>query len=133
MPFEKDAFSKHAQETIARLAVEVVCEAFGLASVDLRGRDRGDNRLCLARQTAMYLAHVVGQLTLSEVAENFGRARTTASHACMNIEDRRDSPVFDAQLEYMEKRLGERIDAWRRAALARVTRRRARRQGRRRS
>ena len=39
----------------------------------------------------------------------FRRDRTTVSHACVNIEDRRDSPLFDLQLDYMEKRLRERI------------------------
>jgi chromosomal replication initiation ATPase DnaA len=65
--------------------------------------------LARARQIAMYLAHVVGQLTLYEVAEHFGRDRSTVSHACINIEDSRDSPVLEMQLEYMEKRLRERL------------------------
>ena len=57
----------------------------------------------------MYLAHVVGQLTLNEVSEHFRRDRSTVSHACINVEDSRDSPVFEMQLDYMEHRLRERI------------------------
>lgn len=93
---------------IARLAREVACEGFNISHSELVGRSRSGS-LPLARQTAMYLAHVVGQLTLNDVAVLFGRDRTTVSHACVNIEDRRDSPLFDLQLDYMEKRLRERI------------------------
>jgi len=90
------------------MAREVVCEGFCISHSELNGRARSGH-LALARQSAMYLAHVVGQLTLSEVAVLFGRDRTTVSHGCINIEDRRDSPLFDLQLDYMEKRLRERM------------------------
>lgn len=93
---------------VARMAREVACEGFNISHSDLIGRSRS-GCLPLARQTSMYLAHVVGQLTLNEVAILFRRDRTTVSHACVNIEDRRDSPLFDLQLDYMEKRLRERI------------------------
>ena len=91
------------------MAKEIVCEAYGIPHAALHGRNRGDMQMALARQTAMYLAHVVGQLTLSEVGAAFARERSTVSHACINIEDRRDSPIFDLQLDYMERRLRERI------------------------
>lgn len=119
MSLANDAFSERARKMIARLAKEVVCEGYGVSHGQLHEEPRGDNRLTLARQTAMYLAHVVGQLTLNEVAEVFSRDRSTVSHGCIHIEDRRDSPIFDAQVEYMEKRLRERIDEYRRARLAR--------------
>ncbi len=97
-------------KVIARMAREVVCEGFGIPHRDLIGRARcGD--LVRGRQTAMYLAHVVGQLTLSEVGLLFGRDRSTVSHGCIHIEDRRDSPLFDLQLDYMEKRLRIRLRA----------------------
>ncbi len=91
------------------MAKEVVCEAFGVPHADLIARDRRDARVSSARQASMYLAHVVGQLTLNETAECFQRDRSTVSHACINVEDRRDSPVFDLQMDYMEKRLRARI------------------------
>lgn len=117
MPFKHDAFSNYACKVIARMAKEIACEAYGVSHCALHGNQRGDSRLALARQTAMYLAHVVGQLTLNETATLFKRDRSTVSHACMNIEDRRDSPVFDLQIEYMEKRLRGRLDAYRRDRL----------------
>jgi len=117
MSSNHDAFSEYACKVIARMAKEVACESYGLSHGEFHGARRGDSRLSLARQTAMYLAHVVGQLTLNETATFFKRDRSTVSHACMNIEDRRDSPVFDLQLEYMEKRLRARIDSFRRERL----------------
>lgn len=113
MPFREDAFSEQSCRVIARLAKEVVCEANALPHAAMLDGSRGDSRLSLARQTAMYLAHVVGQLTLSEVAIYFKKNRTTVSHSCTNIEDRRDSPIFDLQIEYMEKQLRARIDEFR--------------------
>ena len=115
-----DAFSDNAFKVIGRMAKEIACEAFGVAHIELHGNQRGNSRLSLARQTGMYLAHVVGQLTLNETASLFRRDRSTVSHACINIEDRRDSPVFDLQIEYMEKRLRERIDAFRRDRLSKT-------------
>lgn len=58
-----------------------------------------------ARQIAMYLTHVSFGVTLSEVGRVFGRDRTTASHACHVIEDRREDEVFDACLQRIEAAL----------------------------
>lgn len=113
MPFKKEAFSEQACRVIARLAKEVVCNAHGIPHAAMLDEPRGDTHLALSRQIAMYLAHVVGQLTLNEVAVYFKRNRATVSHSCTNIEDRRDSPVFDLQLEFMEKRLREQINLYR--------------------
>ncbi|MCW5721270.1 MAG: chromosomal replication initiator DnaA [Devosia sp.] len=55
-----------------------------------------------ARQIAMYLAHVVFGASLAEIGLAFGRDRTTVSHACGLIEDLRDDPAFDAELERLE-------------------------------
>lgn len=109
MPSQSDRFSRMACKIVARMAKEVVCEAFGVPHAELIARDRRDARVSSARQASMYLAHVVGQLTLNETAECFQRDRSTVSHACISVEDRRDSPVFDLQMDYMEKRLRARI------------------------
>jgi len=108
MPYRTAPRPSSEAKIIARMAREVVCEGFCIPHRDLIGRARGGG-LVRGRQTAMYLAHVVGQLTLSEVGVLFGRDRSTVSHGCIDIEDRRDSPLFDLQLNYMEKRLRERM------------------------
>lgn len=110
---ERNQFSPEVCRVIVRMSQEVVCEAHGVSHTDIKDDERRDYRIAHARQTAMYLAHVVGQLTLNEVALNFNRKRSTVSHGCIVIEDRRDSPVFDLQMEYMETRLRERISRFR--------------------
>jgi hypothetical protein len=58
----------------------------------------------------MYLAHVVGGLTLSAVGACFGRDRTTASYACHRVEDARDDPAFDVALSDLEIVAGVLLD-----------------------
>lgn len=109
MPKKSDRCSERACKLTARMAKEIACEAYGVPHAELMRPARRGAMLAKARQTAMYLAHVVGQLSLSEVAQQFGRDRSTVSHACINVEDSRDSPVIELQLDYMERRLRERI------------------------
>ncbi len=77
-------------------------EIFGVARAELSRQSRGKAPVALARQAAMYLAHVSCGLTLTDVGQIFSRDRTTVAHACAVIEDRRDDPVFDRALELME-------------------------------
>ncbi|HEX2843338.1 helix-turn-helix domain-containing protein [Hyphomicrobium sp.] len=77
-------------------------EVFGVAHVELSRQSRGKAPVALARQAAMYLAHVSCGLNLTDVGLIFSRDRTTVAHACAVIEDRRDDPVFDRALELME-------------------------------
>jgi hypothetical protein len=79
-----------------------VGDVFGVARADLSRASRGKAPVALARQAAMYLAHVSCGLTLTDVGQIFARDRTTVAHACAVIEDRRDDPVFDRALELME-------------------------------
>lgn len=111
MTNKSDRFSGTACRLIARMAKEIACEAYGVPHAELMAPDRRGAAHAKARQAAMYLAHVVGQLTLNEVSAYFGRDRSTVSHACINMEDSRDSPVIELHLDYMERRLRERIRA----------------------
>lgn len=77
-------------------------DVFGVPHADLSRQSRGKAPVALARQAAMYLAHVSCGLSLTDVGLIFARDRTTVAHACAVIEDRRDDPVFDRALELME-------------------------------
>lgn len=87
---------------LARLAEMAVCAALRLPAGAMRQRCRGVRRVALARQAAMYLAHVGFGLTLSRVGVCFGRDRTTVRHACALIEDRRDRPDFELAMAALE-------------------------------
>ncbi|MEO8421437.1 MAG: helix-turn-helix domain-containing protein [Hyphomicrobium sp.] len=86
-----------------REAIELaVVQVFGIAYKDMRRSTRGRAKVALARQVAMYLAHVGCGLTLTETGRLFDRDRTTVAHACGVIEDRRDDPIFDRSLDLLE-------------------------------
>jgi len=77
-------------------------EIFVVPQSELAGASRGKARVALARQAAMYLAHVSCGLSFTDVGQIFARDRTTVAHACAVIEDRRDDAAFDRVLELME-------------------------------
>jgi hypothetical protein len=105
----REGGTRHApdlpESEVLRLRVLIeatIGEIFGVASTDLAAPSRGKAPVALARQAAMYLAHVSCGMSLTDVGAVFGRDRTTVAHACAVIEDRRDDPVFDRALELME-------------------------------
>jgi hypothetical protein len=71
---------------------------------------RGVAAVAQARQIAMYLAHVGMGLTLTEVGELFDRDRSTVSHACRVIEERREQPKVDRALEILEEVVRQLVD-----------------------
>jgi chromosomal replication initiation ATPase DnaA len=102
-----------AQQLCDLLSVTVAA-AFAIPVTELHAATRRPPAIALARQSAMYLAHVVFGLTLTDVGHAFGRDRTTAAYACELVEDRRDDPAFDAVLEALENACGtllRRLDA----------------------
>jgi chromosomal replication initiation ATPase DnaA len=96
---------REQDEARARLARTLVAYTFGVAEADMDALTRRNARVAFGRQIAMYLAHISFELSLSRVAMAFGRDRTTVSHACHLVEDRRDDPDFDAKLEDLESLL----------------------------
>jgi chromosomal replication initiation ATPase DnaA len=93
---------------VCRCIETLVSAALGASLIELRGARRGRAPVAFARQTAMYLAHVHFGLSLSQVGRNFGRDRTTVSHACARVEDSRDDPKFERVLACLEAAL----DRW---------------------
>lgn len=79
-----------------------VATAFTIPLCELRSATRRRADAALARQSAMYLAHVALGLSFTEVGRAFGRDRTTAAHACRRIEDRRSEAQLDAALTNLE-------------------------------
>ncbi len=58
----------------------------------------------------MYLTHVVASISLTDIALAFSRDRTTVSHACRRIEDKRDELLFDLQIEQLEARMRRELE-----------------------
>ena len=83
-------------------AIRLVATMFHLPQSALRGRSRGQAPIAFARQIAMYISHVVCRLTLTEIAREFDRDRTTVAHACRCVEDRRDCLEIDRVVSMLE-------------------------------
>jgi len=88
-----------------------VAAAFIVPLGELRANTRRQAPVALARQSAMYLAHVAFGLSFSEVGRAFGRDRTTAAYACRRIEDRRADRGLDTALAELEHALRRNFDA----------------------
>lgn len=82
----------------ARLAAALSAYAYGVDEAQVQAETRGTSAAALARQVAMYLAHVSFEMSISRVGAAFGRDRSTVAYACRQVEDRRDDPTFDAML-----------------------------------
>lgn len=89
----------------AELARQMVALAFGVPACELNAATRRRAPVAFARQVAMYLTHIAYSMPLAHVGAAFGRDRTTASHACRLVEDRRDDPDLDHLLTALEKGL----------------------------
>lgn len=89
-------------EALAHLAQTVVSIAADIPLDEIRATSRRCASVALARQVAMYLTHVTFGFSLAQVGTAFGRDRTTASHACQIVEDRRDDERFDAWITQLE-------------------------------
>src|SRR5262245_48956903 len=96
---------------VRRLIEPAVAAVFEVEVEDLSAPTRRSAEAAFARQVAMYLAHVVCGLSLTEVGLIFARDRTTVAHACELIEDRRDEPELDARLQHLERAVICLVDA----------------------
>lgn len=95
----------------SRIIQESICIVAGRCGVNKYALAEGKRSadIAFARQLAMYLCHVVADMSLREVALAFNRDRTTVSHACHVIEDRRDCPIFDQLVDSIEAEIRARI------------------------
>lgn len=89
--------------TICRIVRQVTAEMLMLASDRVQMRRDRRRANCHIRQIAMYVCHVSLGISLSDIGQAFGRDRTTVSHACGVVEDRRDDPAFDDFVSALER------------------------------
>ncbi len=96
---------------IRAAAEAAVAVAFDVNKDALQIATRGPACAAFARQVAMYLAHVVCGLSLTDAGRAFGRDRTTVAYACGVVEDRRDDPGFDGKLSALEQAVSALVEA----------------------
>ena len=85
-----------------RLSIATLSAVTRATEQELQSQSRSSAKIALARQTAMYLAHTKFGISYGEVGDFFSRDRSTVSHACRLVEDRRDNREFDRSLSRME-------------------------------
>jgi hypothetical protein len=88
----------------------IVAAAFGLGLEDVRSSRRGSAEVSFARQVAMYLAHTRLGLPFAATGRLYHRDRTTARHACRQVEDRREDPRVDHLIDCLERALDLSVD-----------------------
>lgn len=95
-----DAVSQYAA---AQFLAQIAARHFSVRLAEVCTKNRGRAPVALARQAAIYVAHVVLRMTYAGAGAAFGRDRTTAAHACRCIEDRRDDAAFDRLMARIER------------------------------
>jgi hypothetical protein len=84
---------------IVRQLTEELLRSTGLE----RDEDPGRRATSHVRQVAMYVCHVAYSMPMGEVAQAFGRDRSTVGHACRMVEDRRDDRAYDTFVAIVER------------------------------
>ncbi len=87
----------------ARFVVRLVACALQIDEGEMLSGRRGSAEVARARQIAMYLLHTSLSVPYMDVADMFGRDRTTVSHACRTVEDLRDDPMHDDMLSKLDE------------------------------
>lgn len=90
-------------EMRCRLAREIASAVLCVSMEEIARPNRSVAETCRARHLAIYLAHVVFQVSLSSIAVHFGRDRTSVAHAVRRIEDRRDDEAFEQLVARLER------------------------------
>ena len=55
------------------------------------------------RQIAMYVCHVALQIPMGDIADAFGRSRSTVAYSIRIVEDRRDDKAYDGFVGAVER------------------------------
>src|SRR5262245_13783698 len=79
-------------DSVGKAVGSIVAAAFGIGADEVRAGRRGAAEVSFARQVAMYLAHTRLGLSFAATGRLYNRDRTTARHACRQVEDRREDP-----------------------------------------
>ncbi len=82
-----------------------VSRVTGVALREICAQTRRPPKVALTRQIAMYLSHVVFEMTLTDVALGFGRDPSTVKYAFRRVEEMREDPDLDRTLEWLEAML----------------------------
>lgn len=88
--------------------IKAVAEYFNISSSDIRGRKRTKN-IAWPRQIAMYIINHLGEYSMNEIGNEFGKDHTTVIYAIQKVEDSiKSNPTLEPVIQKIEASL---IDA----------------------
>lgn len=88
---------------VCRIVSQITAETISLLSDRVIARRERRRPSCHVRQISMYVCHVALRMSFSDIGAAFGRDRTTVTHACHVVEDRRDDAAFDEFVSAIER------------------------------
>lgn len=83
--------------------IDIAAALFNVSGKEIRKPGRSNLGVSRVRQVAMYVAHVVLRLNMTDIGRAFGRDRTTVMYACHLVEDLRDDADFDRIITLTER------------------------------
>lgn len=92
----------HAQ-LLRGIVEEFVASAYRIDRLRLQPEFQRARTSVFPRQVVMYLLHVVGGLSLTNIGRLYGLDRRTVAQACATVEDARDEPRLDRVLSLLEE------------------------------
>jgi len=99
------------RDCVGELCERTVSLALDVPLARLQSKTRLNADVALARQVAMYLCNTIFSIPYTEVGLHFQRDRTTVTHACKLVEDKRDDMAFDVMVCQLEALLTAARDA----------------------
>ncbi|WP_328286603.1 helix-turn-helix domain-containing protein [Pseudorhizobium marinum] len=92
-----------SDRSICRIVRQMVSELLLLLGDRVMVRRDRRRLACHVRQISMYVCHVALRMPQQDIGVAFGRDRTTVSHACHVVEDRRDDRIYDEFVSAVER------------------------------
>ncbi len=82
--------------------IKAVAENFKISSSDIRGRKRTKN-IAWPRQIAMYIINHLGEYSMNEIGNEFGKDHTTVIYAIQKVEDSiKSNPTLEPLIQKIE-------------------------------
>ena len=90
--------------------IKAVAEYFNISSGDIRGRKRTKN-IAWPRQIAMYIINHLGEFSMNEIGNEFGKDHTTVIYAIQKVEDSiKSNPTLEPLIQKIESNIREGSD-----------------------
>ena len=98
--------TKQENVSIDRI-IKAVAEYFNISSGDIRGRKRTKN-IAWPRQIAMYIINHLGEYSMNEIGNEFGKDHTTVIYAIQKVEDSiKSNPMLEPIIQKIEAKVKE--------------------------